>query len=647
MSVIETHSARNPRLLAIHGLLALMLAVLGGGLAYRQLFKSGVYTERGRVQSQRRVIVPGPRGNIYDRDGNLLVGNRPRFSVVLNLAELRSEFAEESQQIRKNYASFEPRDRPSSAQRYQIARTAVVQRYLDQVNAIIGRHEKVDAADIEHHYNQTLLLPFVLLDDLAPKEYARLIEQLPVNSPLQVYTSSIRYYPFGSAASHSLGYVGGQDNPEVEDFPGDELMTFKMRGTVGKTGLELEFDDKLQGEAGGAIYRVDPAGFQVNRPLVKRLPVQGHNITTSLDIDLQLAAEKSMEGRTGAAVALDVHTGEVLVMASKPDYDLNSFVPRISSTTWKEIFDKGGFLNRAIQGQYPPGSTFKIITSVAGLRSGAIDPDTSRTICAGYLMIGNRRFVCDKRSGHGERDLVGAIRDSCNVFFYKFGTDIGPELIAAEARRFGYGQPTGIELPWEFRSPVVPDPAWKKREQPEDGPWSKGDTANMAIGQGYTLVSPLQVACFVASFARGETMTVPTLIHDPSGVSQHTTPIGLSQKGYATIVEGMEQCAKLGTARLIDIRDMRVAAKTGTAQKGRIDLAWMIAFAPVENPQIAIAVVMEGSEEDASYHGGTYAAPVVKAVFETWRDKYRDGHAANRLAAGFASPAPVTSTPTE
>jgi penicillin-binding protein 2 len=615
--LIETHSARNPRLLLFHGVVAGLVLTLVGGLAYRQLLKTGLYNERERLQNQRRVIVPGPRGNIYDRDGQVLVGNRPRFSVVLNLAELRGEFKSEFRKVDANYAKADAADRPNENQLARIARSSVVQRYLDKVNFILGRNEQVRPVELNRHFNQTLLLPYVLLDDLAPEEYARLIERLPVVSPLQVYTSSTRAYTYGSAAAHTLGYISVNNDPQVEDFPGEDLLTFKMKGSIGQSGLEKVFDEQLQGETGGAIYRVDPAGYKVDLPIEKRLPVQGKNIVTSLDIELQQAAESAMEGRTGAAVALDIRTGEVLVLASKPDYNLATRVPNLGPD--EDVQKSGVWLNRAIQGQYPPGSTFKVITSIAGLRSGAIEPGVSRIICPGYLMVGNRRFPCDARNGHGERDLVGAIRDSCNVFFYKYGLDTGPDLIAAEAHRFGFDHPTGIELPYEYSSPHVASPAWKLANMKER--WVPGDTANTSIGQGDTLVTPLQVACMTASFARGETETKPTLLHDPDRPAQHTAPIGLSPSDYNAILQGMEQCGSIGTARLAKVEGLRLAAKTGTAQKGRIDLAWMIAFAPVENPQIAIAVVMEGTDPDVSYHGGTYAAPVVKSILEAWKRK--------------------------
>ncbi|MBI2516786.1 MAG: peptidoglycan glycosyltransferase [Opitutae bacterium] len=596
-----------------------MVLLLTGGLAFRQLFRSGLYSERERQQNQRRIIVPGPRGNILDRDGQVLVGNRPRFSVVLNLADLRGELRTETIRVIKNYRDYDKADRPTSGQLERIARVSVAQRYLDRINFILSRNEQVKTRELDRHFAQTLLLPYVLLDDLSPEEYARLIERLPVNSPLQVYTSSSRYYPFGSAASHVLGYTGVNDDPVAEDFPGEDLLTFKMKGSFGRDGLEKKFDAHLQGESGGAIYRVDPAGYKVDLPIEKRLPVQGHNMTISLDIELQQAAEKAMGDQVGSAVVLDVHTGEVLVMASKPDYDLNTFVPRLSSAAAKQIEESGGWLNRAIQGQYPPGSTFKIITAIAGLRSGAIDREHTRTTCPGYMMVGNRRFPCNAHNGHGERDLTGAVRDSCNIFFYTAGLNIGPELIAAEARRFGYDHPTGIELLGEYRTPHVATPELKMKLFNER--WFPGDTANISIGQGDTLVSPLQVACMVASFARGETETKPTLIHIPNRPTQHTAPIGLPAADYQTIVNGMAQGYSFGTGRLARVDGLSAATKSGTAQKGRIEIAWMVCFAPVENPQIAIAICLEGQELDAAFGGGVHSGPIVKAILEAWKEK--------------------------
>lgn len=628
-SLVETHRGFDPRLILFHVVLAALLLTLVGGLAYQQLIKADIYHERERVQNQRRVLVPGPRGNIFDREGRLLVGNRPRFAVVLYLDELRQEFRREFIRVRKNYRATGDKDLPSSRQMEQIARASVVQRYLDQVNTVLRRNERVDSTDLRKHFIRELLLPYTLIGDLTAEDYARLVESLPVRSPLQVYTSSTRYYPYGSAAAHTLGYVSVNPDIDDENFPQGDLTTFKMKGSIGKTGLEAAFDEQLQGESGGTIFRVDPSGYRVNPPIDKRLPVQGKSITSSLDIDLQLAAESALADAqlTGAAVALDVNTGEVLVLASKPDYNLEDTSPVITRATFAKIQDEGAWLNRAVQGLYPPGSTFKLITAIAGLRKGSIRLD-SDIECTGYFAVGRRLFPCHGGHGHGHIEFSDSLSRSCNVFYYKYGLDTGVEALAAEARRFGLHEPTGVELPFETRRMLIADTEWKRRERDES--WFPGDTANMAIGQGFLGVTPLQIACATASFARGELRTRPTLIHDPKHTRQRTDPLGLPPAQYAAMMKGFEDCTTEGTAKLMQLPSqkvpgLRIGGKTGTAQvrtaKGTLNLAWFIAFAPVERPEIAIAVMIEGDTPDEELAGGRYATPVASAILKKWKEK--------------------------
>ncbi len=633
-SVLESHKGYDPRVIFFYFVIAALLLTLVGGLSYQQLFKSETYNERERVQSQRRVLVPGPRGNIYARDGvTVLVGNRPRFSVVIYLDELKPDFFREARLIRNNYrksgmAEAAMRDMPFS----RMARVSVVQRYLDDVNKILERSEKVNAASLVRHFGDQLLLPYTLLDDLTEREYARLIEGLPVRSPVQVYTSSTRHYPFGSAAAHALGYVRVNDDVNAEDFPGEDLATFKMKGTVGKDGLEKTFDDHLQGEAGGTIYRVDPAGYKVNPPLDRRLPVQGKNLVSSLDIDLQLAAEQAIGDQIGAAVAIEVATGEVLTMVSKPDYDLSEFSPRVSAATYAEVQAKGGEFNRALSGLYPPGSTYKILTSIAGLRRGAITPDDAIIDCQGVLQRFNRRLVCYNGIGiHHDVLLRQAIAESCDIYYYEVGWRTTPDALAAEARRFHFDRRTGIELPGETRGMFVPDGAWKERVKKEK--WFPGDTANMAIGQGFVLATPLQMACFTASVARGEVHTQPTLVHVPNRPPQHTEPIGLTPEQRLAIFEGMEACTlpPKGTARFMTTLEMqkvpgiRIAGKTGTAQvstkAGMINIAWFICFAPIEKPEIAIAVALEGDTPGEEFGGGRASSPIASAILKKYFEK--------------------------
>ena len=339
-SLVESRDGFDPRILAFHGLIALLLVILLVGLANQQIIKGAIHHEQERLQNERRVIVPGPRGDIFDREGRKLVENRSRSAVVLYLDELRQEFRKEYIRIRNNYRAAGDQDLPTSAQMERIARVSVVQRYLDQVNALLARSATVDGGALQRHHERQLLLPYTLIDDLKPEEFARLIERLPVSSPLQVYTSPTRSYPYGEAAAHVLGYVGFNENADVEEFPGEGLTTLKMKGTIGRDGIEKQFDSLLQGEAGYTILRVDPAGYKVNPPIEVRQPVQGHNLTTSLDIDLQVAAEEAIGDRTGAAVAIDVRTGEVLAMASKPGYDLNTFSPHLSIAAAADIEER-------------------------------------------------------------------------------------------------------------------------------------------------------------------------------------------------------------------------------------------------------------------------------------------------------------------
>ncbi len=628
--LVESHRGYDPRVRIFYFVLAGLLLLLATGLAYQQLFRTNYYNESAKVQNQRRILIPGPRGNIYDREGRMLVGNRARFAVTLYLDELRPEFRREYLTIRKNYADANDVNVPSAGEIERIARHSVVQRYLNIVNRILGRRETVNSRDLHRHYLQQRLLPFVLIEDLSPEEYARLLEQLPVTSPLQLYTSSTRSYPYGDSAAHTLGYVSINSSIEAsEDFPGSDLRTFKMKGAIGRNGLEAEFDDRLQGETGGIIYRVDPSGYRVEPPLERRAPVQGHNLTSSIDIDLQLAAEKAMGelGLAGACVAIDVNTGEVLALASLPSYDLNDFSPRLGQSTATKINDDGAWLNRALQGIYPPGSTFKLVTTLAGLRAGTITPD-SVVECTGVYKVGGRLFVCHNHRDRGDITLTQAIEKSCNTFFYHYGLATGPDAIAAEARRLGLDTPTGIELPHESRSMLIPDPQWKMSRRGER--WYAGDTANMAIGQGDIGVTPLQMACFVAGLSRGRTHIQPHILHDPARPVQNPPLIGLPPEIIAPLYAGMKAVPLTGTARIMNTPFMKtegltIAGKTGTAQKrtaeGTLNFAWFVGYAPVENPQIAVVVMMEGDTPGEDTGGGRFAAPIANAVLKVWNAK--------------------------
>jgi penicillin-binding protein 2 len=634
--LVEAHSTFQPRIFFFYFVLGAMLLVLAADLAYQQLFRTDAYKEVERMQNERRVLLPGPRGEIVDREGRVLVGNRSRWAVVLYLGELRQEFLRERIQIRKNYREAGDKDMPTRAQMERIARATVVQRYLDQVNTALGSTIRVDSAHLQQGFQQERLLPYTLVDDLSPEECARLIERLPVRSPLQVYASSTRYYPNDSAAAHTLGYVSINPDIDAQDFGGDDLHTFKMKGSIGGAGLEKQFDAQLQGEAGGAIFRVDPDGYSIDKPISRRSPIAGGKVVTSLDLDLQLAAEKCLTEEIqnpGAAVALDVNTGEILVLASEPGYNLNELSPRIPQTVWDDIIARDALRNRAISVPYAPGSTFKLITALAGLRSGVLTPDSVYTTNGTY-MVGNHAFHDHGGCPTGEFDFRTAIEQSVNTYFINFGLQIGVEAIAAEAHRFHLDERTGIELPGETGAMLVGTPEWKRQKKNEA--WFPGDTANMAFGQGYVSVTPLGMACFMASLARGQTYTKPTLLHQEDRPPQRSDPIGISGENYRALLDGMELVVTQGLAKKFGgVDGLPSAGKTGTAQvevtkngrKGKLELAWYVGFAPIDRPEIAFAVLIEGDTPDESYAGGRYAAPVAKAILEKWWEKKQRGGA--------------------
>lgn len=625
----------NPRLRLFYGVIVGLFLVLACGLAWRQLVMQREYLEKEERQNLRRVIQPGPRGRILDRNGAVLVDNRPRFSAVVSLKDLRDEFRDEyyvrlnkMRNAHKESGSSEPFKFNWEELQWE-SRAAVLQKRLDQINKILGTDEQLSVRDIKRHFWHRLLMPFPLMSDLPPAQYARIIEQLPLGSDIFIYTDTARSYPYGDAAAHTLGYVvstrEGAESPK--GLPGEDLKTFTYKGEVGRNGLERAFDKELQGEAGGEIWVVDRFQFQYDKPL--EMPAkQGEDLVTSLDIGMQLAAERALNEKTGAVAAVDVRTGEILTLASRPSYDLNDLSPSIPHSVFNDINARGAWLNRATQGLYPPGSTFKMITAIAAMRSGDLEPDEIIE-CNSYFPVGRRLFPEHGRRSFGDVDLPYALQKSSNVYFYQVGLRTGIEEIAKEARRFGLDEPIDFELPFGAERMIVPDKEWKRETQGYG--WVGGDTANVSIGQGFLLTTPLHMAEFTASLARRETRTDLTLLKRSSGetIDHGGEPIGLSDAEYGAIVEGMERAVgRDGTARFAMIPGIRIAGKTGTAQVKKngqpLTLAWFVGFAPVENPRVAIAVCVEGTEAGDNFAGGKTAAPVAKAVLEAYFREYGD-----------------------
>lgn len=620
---VEVHQHENPRLKAFFVIFGLMFLTLIMGLAWRQLVKTEDYLAQEERQCLRRIIQPGPRGEIFDRDGRLLVGNRPLFTASVFLGELRYEFQKEYYKRVRNMRAAGlnvSRDKLRNEARQQ-----VLDRYIRPINQILGKEAAIDTKALSQHFSQRLLLPMPVLKDLTPMDYARLTEQLPVESPIQVMVESARFYPYGSLASHVLGYVSTTMDVSSEGLPGNNLKTFSYKGKIGKRGIEKGFNGLLEGQSGGEIWLVDPVGFQYQL-VDKKDSEKGKSLTTSIDIDIQMAAEKALEGHSGAVVAIDIETGEVIAMASAPDYNLNDLTPFIPQKTYDRINAEGGWLNRAIQGFYPPASPFKIITSVAGLKHGVMTPEETFECGSGFL-VGNRMFPEHDHRSFGPVDLKKALQVSSNVYYYPIALKIGAEKLAEEAKNFGLHQKTGIQLPYEGGRMIVPNSDWKMNRIGES--WRGGDTANMCIGQGFMRVTPLQMACFAAAFARKETRIQPTLIHDNNNTGKHplSKPIDLSDSDYDGIIEGLKACADVGAGKYAKVPGMTLAAKTGTGQarlhSKEVSVPWFLGFGPIEDPKIALVVLIEG--KDKSVWGGTTAGPVANLVLSTYYQKYLKG----------------------
>ncbi|MBK1877494.1 penicillin-binding transpeptidase domain-containing protein [Pelagicoccus mobilis] len=619
------------RLLLFYGLLVLMIGTLLVGVGYRQLFESDEFSERVKVQNHRRIVTPAPRGNIYDREGRLLVGNKPKFSAVVYLSDsgVRSAFRQEYRVLVRDYRARGESYQTGMLQK--MARANVIQTYLDDVNRMLGLEETVNVEKVSAHLNYNPLLPFPIIDDLTREEFAVLLESLPVESPVQVYVSNQRNYPYEATASHTLGYVSSTILTPDAGLPGEDLTTFAEKGTFGRAGVEKQFDEILQGEMGTEIWVVDPYGFQVESK-ERRYPTKGRDIQLSLDIDIQRAAEQAfkyhdretdtMMDHIGAAVMLDVNTLEVLAMVSKPDYDLNDTTPFISNETWKKMNENGGLQNRAIQGLYPPGSPFKLVTSTAALKANTAHAETMH-FCPGHFRHKSGMIqYCAKRSGHKEEILWEGIRDSCNVYFFQTGLETGIDNLSREAIYMGLANKTGIDLPHETGRMIIPTRDWKRNRFKQG--WYHGDTTNFSIGQGFIRVTPLQMATFAAGIARNQIVTKPSILRlSPQQAAERPPPkpTGLSTEQHSILVKGMIASAQLGSSRRIAVPGLSIAAKTGTAEVakegGKIELAWIVAFAPVQDPQVALAVIIEGQKLNADFFGGVWAAPIAKAMLET------------------------------
>jgi len=570
-----------------------MIGVLLLGFWKLQVIDADKYSSMAERNRVRYIPVIAPRGRMLDRDGRVLVDNRPAFSVLLLRDDPRLE---------KHLLTIsEGLDIPLDDLREQLTNT----RNLPKFQPIIIKPDasQADIAFIESHR-----------------------KDIPV---LEMISVSRRRYPAGVFLAHAVGYVGEVSEQQIESSSGK----FRPGDFVGKTGLERQYNDQLQGTDGMRRVVVNSVGQEVDR-LATQEAIPGKQIQLTIDYDLQQIAEQSLGQRPGAVVALDPRTGEVLAMVSRPTPDPNDFAVRIQADVWKKLNDDPlhPLLNRAIQAQLAPGSVFKIVTATAMLEDHN-PPESFTTFCPGYGTFYGRQFKCwvySSKKGptsHGTTKLHEAILKSCDIFFYTVGMRLGIDRLAYYGDKFGIGHKTGIDLPAE-ESGLMPSEQWAGRVFHRK--WYAGETISVAIGQGAITTTPLQLARMIGGIASGGVFKQPHLLKDAQNVSEERFAISeptvekITDAMYGVMNEpggtgaslklaGIEFSGKSGTAQVIGY-DVR--ARMGKQKKFE-DNAWFVGYAPKRNPEICVAVLVQESGK----HGGEAAGPVVKDIIKAYYDK--------------------------
>jgi len=557
---------------------AFFLFILTAGLFYIQVVQHDSYrnlSERNRV---RVITLAAPRGKIFDRSGTLLVNSRIAFDVEVIYQEIGDK---------KKIAS----------------------RLAD----ILDIDEKILLKRI-HKARDMPFAPVQIAEDIE-KEKAILIEETRLGLPgVIVTTRPLRNYIYKNSFSHIIGYIGRISGSELDRY---ETYGYKRRDFVGKDGIERSYNDYLRGVDGGLQVEVDSMGRQC-RILAVKEPHPGRDLYLSIDSALQEFCNSILAGRNGAILAMHPATGEILALVSHADFDPNLFVNTAAAGKVRGLLADAGapMLNRAINGLYPPGSVFKIVIATGAMDSGTFN-EKKTLFCNGALQLGDRAFHCWNEDGHGVQILTEAIRNSCNVFFYQLGLRMGPERIARYAFRFGFGRPTGIDLPGES-SGFVPTPSWKRRKLKE--PWFKGETANYSIGQGYLLVTPVQILRLVSAVCNGGKLVQPFVVRRIEDLvvrrpeSQH---IGFKDEALEVIKNGLKDAinAPGGTGLYARSENIVIAGKTGTAQNpGIASHAWFAGFAPFDDPKICVVVLIEHGGK-----GGLEPARFAKSIIEEAR----------------------------
>lgn len=613
MTTAPSQPIRLRRLLAFAVAIACVFALLIWRLADVQLRQGAYYGHLANLNQLRTIPITAPRGLMYDRNGVVVVRNRPSFVVQivpLQLLDPHKEMAELSSMLGVPVA-------------------ALWQRLLHQNGIAYPNFGELARA--------IPMGPINIAEDLQPAVVGRFAERADRLPGVAVELLPAREYPNRTQGSHVFGYVG---QITQEEYKARKRQGYGLNDIVGDEGLEYKYESMLRGQNGGRLIKVNSAGEAV-AAVGDFAPVPGDNLDLTIDWKLQHAAETAMAQQigsisklighriAGAAIVEDPNSGTVLALVSQPNFDPNDFAPGISARRYAFYLNDPlhPLFNRAIAGASPTGSTFKMITSSAALATGLLTR-TSTRYCGGSFYIG-RVFNDDISGGHGTLDLTTAIAASCDVFFYQVGHELGIEKLDRFASAYGIGRATGIDLPGETTG-ILPSPQWKRRVYKED--WYPGDTVNMSIGQGFVEASPVQMLRIVAAVANGGKLWAPYLLaarRDPHGrIRARFGPkfegrVPVSLEDLALIRQGMLGAieSERGTAHNVMISGFHYAGKTGTAENvptvdnpsGR-NHAWFVCFAPYDKPKIAVVVFLEQS----GGFGAVNAAPVAQAIVASY-----------------------------
>jgi len=555
--------------------LTLFLVILLGGLFYTQIVQGEYFADLSENNRVRLQVVPAPRGKILDREGVILAGNRPSYNVTVVPRDFDKAFA------------------PWLEELLELPEGSV----LKQVSS-----RKISP-----------FLPLRLKQDVPKETVFQIQEKKPDLTGVSITVEGRRTYPYGRMAAHITGYIGKVSREEYKTGKGKYLFT----DTIGRTGIELVFDETLRGENGGRQVEVNARG-EVIRVLSERPPKSGENVTLSIDIGLHETIWEVVDDYSNnlAVGIVDLSNNEMIAMVSKPSYDPNVFVTAGKSDIRLSLLkDKNHpLLDRLVAAGYPPGSVFKLIVALGGLDSGKIHKHSTFE-CGGTYRLGNAKHVfhCWNQYGHGGLDLVDAITRSCNIYFYQVGRILGVTAIARMARIFGLHEKPGVELPLVFRG-LVPDDEWKRARVGEK--WYQGETISYAIGQGYLLVSPLQILRMVSGIALDGMLPSLTLIKGNGSKSQK---MALSQQDINTVKAGMRRVveSEAGTGKYARVSFTKLGAKTGSAQNphGKSH-AWFAGFFPFNEPKYAMVTMIEQGGA-----GGLVAGTLTREILTAWQNK--------------------------